>query len=658
LLFFAIIKLQNISPFDKTFPVSLEESFSLESLFYFLKKSFQEKVSRKKEMTSRGIKRSFTENIEEVKEEKKEVIKTGEKKINFSDLLKSSRTPVRDVGVGNDKYNRENAREEILKYCGNFEAGIPIDDDKLFEMRKFRSYVSNLANVAESKKNSLKFPSNFDPEKMSRQKLCSSLDKIFRGKDEEEKEEGKEEGEVSAEEDDEDKEREETLFKTYIPFEQIVDDSRDKLPTWAWDPVELKLMLHPYSTSSNRSYSLNTINSLPSRTEVGEDGKERIVKIDPMNRQRIIGPPYENWNLQASIDDMLFDRTGFSIHDLEEAAQLNEQLLQSIEQEKKEEGKDTGINNLMTKIYYYYLALFRSPSLAESLQPAIEEALRKFISSESKTKDSDYVGSNWKRMLRLLNFFHQLYPLSATVLLARALVSKKLGLDTAATQDLRTILTTLDPNNLTASKYFLMQPDVMENLTYGKKENDNEQDVSIVSNSSHSTTSSSVLADVVADSYFKLFKLYLRKLTSDKDYDKIFIEVVNWFKKDVEINGKNIDENILDKRKALVEVLIDTDRRNGVSEKKIAEELKHLVSSTSDGDRLFLADTLFNLHQYEDALKYYDEVLENNSTRIDEVSKEYYYRALEGRAEVLDKLGRPNNLSSSYLQSSLQSLGQ
>lgn len=119
-----------------------------------------------------------------------------------------------------------------------------------------------------------------------------------------------------------------------IPYESVLKvDFENKelgIPTWAWEGVEQEIMLAPYATSSGRSHYLATINSLPEVTPG--------VKRDPWNRKPITGPSYENWNLQKDIEDFIFDRTGFTMEELQNA-QVAEHLARAEEFEEKDDHK-------------------------------------------------------------------------------------------------------------------------------------------------------------------------------------------------------------------------------------------------------------------------------------------------------------------------------
>lgn len=118
--------------------------------------------------------------------------------------------------------------------------------------------------------------------------------------------------------------------KENIPYETIlaanIEDQGLNIPSWAWENTELGWMLKPYTASSGRSYSLNTLQRIPSP------------KKDVSTRELITDEFHENWNLRMAIEDWIFEHTGFTVKELL-ALKVQEFLASGLALEEKKEYK-------------------------------------------------------------------------------------------------------------------------------------------------------------------------------------------------------------------------------------------------------------------------------------------------------------------------------
>ena len=181
-----------------------------------------------------------------------------------------------------------------------------------------------------------------------------------------------------------------TFAQTDIPYEPIleanIEDEQLDIPSWAWEGTERELMFHPYTASSGRSHSLETLKRLHSP------------KIDPTNHAPIVGEFYENWNLRKAIEDWMFAQTGFTLGEL---LQFKVEKLNNLAKEA-EEKKD------FTRVEEYYLEAIK---LIPGLTPHFFEyvhLLDKMNRYEDLLATTEKFKSDWRVILPRVRAEYQL----------------------------------------------------------------------------------------------------------------------------------------------------------------------------------------------------------------------------------------------------------
>jgi tetratricopeptide (TPR) repeat protein len=461
----------------------------------------------------------------------------------------------------------ESEKKQLRRYCGT--KFNQIDDKTLFEMPEFRKFSSLLLKKDQKQLG-----------QMSRKQLCSEVGKFIND--------------------------DESEYAAYVPYEKIVIDSSEKIPSWSYDAVSQELMLNPFAVSSGRSYSKETIDSLPSINVSDDEEEEKFVKIDPMNREHIVGNPYVNWNLESAIDEMLLERTGFTRRNLLDS----KALVENEDQREEAQGKDEP--DFIKLIHYYELLTIMPTLVSEKYKKKMENLLYNAVVYPPLIPE----------FLKMLELFQKYFPIPSLFFRAKIALSMK---DNESFEKMTGQILSIKPNNIYS---VFIYSDYLIKKFKERFYEINDRDIEFIKK----------YATINRELYFD----FLEKLVKKKKYKQVLLEIEEL----IEETRETSRPLRADFASVLAKFWAETSEKIGIPKDEIVKTLKSRIYPSPDENfSVQAADIFYKLGAYKDALHYYESALTIDPDNND---------AIEGRAKALYKLDKQEKDEEKMLKAFLQ----